>query len=757
MDAETRRCLPRFKASVEPFVDRGQGLFLLSESQRAWLPSPIYSAIAPMLDGAHTVEAIVEALSKIYSEEQILKALDNFRQHGYLADDASTEPRPARAFWEQAGVPPAVAQARLANAKVSIAAFGDVETEFLASALERTGVKVAQGGDFTVVLTDDYLRPELAAWNRTSLASGKPWLLVKPVGIETWNGPAFVPGQTGCWECLAQRLRGHRRLERYIAQRKGVDAPLGAPVVFLPLTQHAVLSEAATEVVRFIATAGQSCLLDRVISTNVLTLARGTHSLTRRPQCPACGRAEPNRGDLLGPVNLCERRKVRGNDGGHRAVDAEEAIARLERHVSPITGIVSAIVPGKRTGIARNSKSWITPIFTSDHNFSDMHNEDFFLRDGLRLRSGGKGKSAEQARISALAESLERYSGVFDGTEPRIRASFADLGSSAIHPNICMGYSEQQYANRLLHNRGGLKARWVPEPFREDVTIEWTPLWSLTNAVTRYLPTSYCYYGYRSADPDFARGDSNGCAAGSVLEEAVVQGFLELVERDAVALWWYNRLRRPALNLEDLEDPYVPALKDHYKELGRDLWVLDVTSDFGIATLAAISRRNDTAEEDIIYGFGAHLDPGIALTRALTEMNQSLEAVPSSRGGESMRSYLGHDDSIRWWRTMKAADANYLTADGSRRLRDLKNLASDDLYHDIVTCSEMARARGHEILVLEQTRPDVGLPVVRVVAPGLRHFWPRFGPGRLYDVPVREGWLSRPLTEQELNPFAIQP
>ena len=122
-----------------------------------------------------------------------------------------------------------------------------------------------------------------------------------------------------------------------------------------------------------------------------------------------------------------------------------------------------------------------------------------------------------------------------------------------------------------------------------------------------------------------------------------------------------------------------------------------------------------------------------------------------------MRSYLGHDDFIRWWRTTKAADANYLTADGSRRLRDLKNLASDDLYRDIVTCSEMARARGHEILVLEQTRPDVGLPVVRVVAPGLRHFWPRFGPGRLYDVPVREGWLSRPLTEQELNPFAIQP
>ena len=54
--------------------------------------------------------------------------------------------------------------------------------------------------------------------------------------------------------------------------------------------------------------------------------------------------------------------------------------------------------------------------------------------------------------------------------------------------------------------------------------------------------------------PLFARADSNGCAAGSVLEEAVLQGLLELIERDAVALWWYNRLRRPAVDLESADD-----------------------------------------------------------------------------------------------------------------------------------------------------------------------------------------------------------
>jgi ribosomal protein S12 methylthiotransferase accessory factor len=57
-----------------------------------------------------------------------------------------------------------------------------------------------------------------------------------------------------------------------------------------------------------------------------------------------------------------------------------------------------------------------------------------------------------------------------------------------------------------------------------------------------------------------------------------------------------------------------------------------------------------------------------------------------------------------------------------------------------------------DMLVLEQTRPDVGLAVVRVVVPGLRHFWQRFAPGRLYDVPVELGWCDQPAREQDLNP-----
>jgi ribosomal protein S12 methylthiotransferase accessory factor len=63
--------------------------------------------------------------------------------------------------------------------------------------------------------------------------------------------------------------------------------------------------------------------------------------------------------------------------------------------------------------------------------------------------------------------------------------------------------------------------------------------------------------------------------------------------------------------------------------------------------------------------------------------------------------------------------------------------------------------KGLETLVLDQTRPDLDLHVVKVIVPELRHYWPRFGPGRLYQVPVQMGWLPEPLSEEALNPQLI--
>src|SRR5262249_27039 len=189
-----------------------------------------------------------------------------------------------------------------------------------------------------------------------------------------------------------------------------------------------------------------------------------------------------------------------------------------------------------------------------------------------------------------------------------------------------------------------------------------------------------------------------------------------------------------------------------------DLWVLDLTTDLNVATFVAISRLKDQEVEDIILGFGAHLDPQIAILRALTELNLQLPLLfsPMSRNGDA---FLSVDPKIiSWWKTTTLESHPYLAPEETsapKTKADYSPCWSDDLYTDVMTCVQSAEEKGLETLVLDQTRPDTGLHVVKVFVPGLRHFWPRFGPGRLYDVPVQMGWLSEPQTEDQLNPQPI--
>ncbi len=118
---------------------------------------------------------------------------------------------------------------------------------------------------------------------------------------------------------------------------------------------------------------------------------------------------------------------------------------------------------------------------------------------------------------------------------------------------------------------------------------------------------------------------------------------------------------------------------------------------------------------------------------------------------------LFDEATIHWWQHATLDNQPYLVPDAAvppRCRSDFGNLATDDVSEDIRSCVRLAAARGLEVLVLDQTRPDIGLPVARVVVPGMRHFWRRLAPGRLYDVPVELGWLPRPLTESEMNPIA---
>ena len=294
VDAAVR---PRFKSCVQPIISSDDGLFLLSEGRHAWIPDPIYAALAPMLDGAHEVEAIFEALSDTYPVEQVFAALDRLRTSGYLAEDAAVEARPTMAFWEHVGVPPSLARSRLDVTLVSTVALGDVD---LGSAHRFARAPRGQGRargrrhcrryrrlSATAACGVEYPVTDL----RKGLASGE----ARGDGdLDRTNVRTGTDRVLGVSRAAAPRASQARRIHR-TAQWHGRPGRVPFPPC-IASTRHAALAEAATEITRWIGTGGQSTLLDRVVSTSVLTLERTHHDLTRRPQCPSCGSPEPDNG-----------------------------------------------------------------------------------------------------------------------------------------------------------------------------------------------------------------------------------------------------------------------------------------------------------------------------------------------------------------------------------------------------------------------------------------------------------------------------
>jgi ribosomal protein S12 methylthiotransferase accessory factor len=256
----------------------------------------------------------------------------------------------------------------------------------------------------------------------------------------------------------------------------------------------------------------------------------------------------------------------------------------------------------------------------------------------------------------------------------------------------------------------------------------------------------------------FCPCDSNGCAAGVTFTEAVAHGLLELIERDAVAIWWYNCLLRPAVDLDSFELPGLRKLRQLYLSQGRDFWALDLTTDLGVPVVAAVSACLDHPVEDLIYGFGSDFDPSAAVTKALLEMNQSLFSVFKATPGGSTHYRTDRPAARRWYQSATRANQPYLVPDPGHLPRSREHfnwVPQVDWRDDVLKFVERLQHVGLETFVLDQTRPDIGLPVCRVVVPGLCHFWRRFGARRLHEVPLRMAWRESSKPESELNPWFI--
>jgi YcaO-like protein with predicted kinase domain len=375
----------------------------------------------------------------------------------------------------------------------------------------------------------------------------------------------------------------------------------------------------------------------------------------------------------------------RFKNGTHRTSTPEETLARVASPARQI-GITRL---GDVTGLDRIGIPVTVAVRPNSRSFSV---------------SQGKGLGLSQARASAMMEAIELFHGE-ELTGRTVPASFEALSAKvcAVPPASLCG---------------------TGNPLPDHSTIAWIEGYDLLSGAACWVPWEVVHTDYtlptRHSGEHFLSG-TNGLASGNHLAEAISSAICELVERDAVALWHARSMTersRGRLDVASIDDADCRRLLGLYDaaQIAPCLW--DVTSDVGIpAFICDIPAPTDDPSEGLrrYRGAGCHPDRGIALARAMTEAAQTrLTYIAGIRDdlsdyAESAEDRLGAAllDAVS-----QATDA--------RAFREVPSFASDDVAVDLRWELERLHAIGvQRVIAIDLTRNDFGIPVVRLVIPGL--------------------------------------
>jgi putative methanogenesis marker protein 1 len=362
----------------------------------------------------------------------------------------------------------------------------------------------------------------------------------------------------------------------------------------------------------------------------------------------------------------------------HRAVSPEETLSRIESKMD-IAGItrVADITDLDRIGI---------PVFSTIRPTAE---------DGAISVYNGKGATPAEAKVSAMMEGIERYSSEIHDRE-LIISEFSALRK------------EENVLNPVELN--------LPPYADPDANIPWIAGYDLMNEEDILVPANAVFHPISNKHKPLFRTNTNGLASGNVMEEAIFHGLSEVIERDAWSL--VERTRNTGPYIPHFENGLAGDIFDKFSEAMVSVHLKDITSDIGIPTFAAVS--DDIKLKDpllLTIGMGTHTSAEVTVLRALTEVAQSrLTQIHGAREDTTIgdfRRKIGYDRT-------KRMNRHWFDLSEEREFDSIKSCDRDDFLDDIrhmIKCLESAGL--DRVIVVDLTRQEIGIPVVRVIVPGL--------------------------------------
>lgn len=429
----------------------------------------------------------------------------------------------------------------------------------------------------------------------------------------------------------------------------------------------------------------------------------------------------------------------------------------LENFYNPLGGLMSYPI-----SLPTNYGEPDYPIFSA--SLGDLNNVSLFKNRNfgrpIELTGAGGDLKEDLARIKAIAETLERYCSCVYKEEQFIFATANELGAEAMDLDSIPQISDLEAAHPSC---------FITKPDKDKV-IRWVKGYSLTSKRPIWVPAVMTYLHIPQHENErFWLPISTGCAIHKSYEEALINGINEVVERDAIALTWLNKLPLPKLKIDENKLP--KWVFDYYQQIKEQDFVVteffDATTDLGIPSIYCVQTTPYNPKISTIVMCTTELDPNVAFTKIMREAASLRIALQNKKQNDRNIDefidvmdgalYMGKPEHMHKFDFLKES-RNYTD------FEDMVNYSTGDSKADLDFLVNHLKQKGHELIAVDLTTDESkshGMYAVKVIAPSLMPlsfaYRSRFlGTERLYSAPLKMGYGIK--TEQDITkdpqPFA---
>ena len=323
--------------------------------------------------------------------------------------------------------------------------------------------------------------------------------------------------------------------------------------------------------------------------------------------------------------------------------------------------------------------------------------------DGAVSIYGGKGITKDHAKASAMMEGFERYSAERQDCDETIIAKLSEIEEFG------------EYVDPKSLN--------LPSEFEKkdisDLSLECSKSKDIISNKEYYIPTNAIYHPYISKDDsqNLFKSNTNGLASGNILEEAILHGIFEVIERDAWSIFELTHKNYAQIDISSIENEVIIDIIDKFESEGIKIKLMDFTADIKIPTIAASADDTITRDAGLLtLGMGTHLDPEVAILRALTEVAQSRATQINGAREDTVRADFAREAG---YERMKRINKYYFRDEEEQiKLSDIENKSTSSITKDIeIVKDELISNDIQKILYTNLTRPELDVSVVRVVIP----------------------------------------